>query len=262
MPAQLTDDARVWCSAFSHFAGSGPQALAEHVEYAEAQVVSALESRTGRSQRGAGRLPSLSCCQRGLILPSRAVLSLCGLACAYICAYTRMPVCEMLCTVLVDAHSRNPLFLALFLLHSSSNPRSVVIAGVDRGPVDSFATPLREHHASGVCPGHHHLLPGDQQAPLPRQRRRSSLPPHPPPRLVQSNVRKLEVQSLQWNKVERVVTHVRESSQRHQGEGDNDAQGRRGVVQQFRSRHRHEDRDRSNQAHQHGINNQRENEFA
>ena len=88
------------------------------------------------------------------------------------------------------------LLLALFLLLSYSNQRSVLIAGVDRGPVDArcgFAQPFCGHHGSRdfVCPCHHHLLPGDQQAPLHRQWRRASLLPHPLPRPVW-NVYKLE----------------------------------------------------------------------
>ena len=261
MPAQLTDDARVWCSAFSHFAGSGPQALAEHVEYAEAQVVSALESRTGRSQRGAGRLPSLSCCQRGLILPSRAVLSLCGLACAYICAYVHphARVRDVVYCTCGRALTKPPLPcslpLALFFQSTircncrcGQRPRRQLC---DPAPRTSYVRRLsRPPTSPSRRPTSSTASPAETIKPATASTAASGK---------QLSVRKLEVQ---WNEVERVVTHVRESSQRHQGEGDNDAQGRRGVVQQFRSRHRHGDRDRSNQAHQHGINNQRENELA
>jgi len=68
--------------------------------------VSALDSRTGHSQRGGSRLPPLLCCQRGLrffVGIQYWVLNLCGLACA-----RRLCVCVPLCPccspVLLDAH--------------------------------------------------------------------------------------------------------------------------------------------------------------
>ena len=111
-------------------------------------------------------------------------------------------VCACACRCVLAAvlyfwtRTTHVLLLALFLLLSYSNQRSVLIVGVDRGPVDArrgFAQPFCEHHGSRdfVCPCHHRLLPGDQQAPLHRQWRRASPLPHPLPRPVW-NVYKLE----------------------------------------------------------------------
>ena len=68
MPAQLTNDARIWCSAFSHFAGSGPQALGE-VEYA---------GSSGLSARVADRPLSARCWPSAffIMLPTRSDSSL------------------------------------------------------------------------------------------------------------------------------------------------------------------------------------------